>query len=121
MVVNGVFFFMTIIVLMNLLIAMMTTSYEDVRAAAVGEWRLAFAGLVKEYTLAPNWPPPTSTVVFLFKTATKMLMRPKAKDQTKKKYGWGSFLRPTERNKVQLQLDIAARNSEDGEEKKKED
>ena len=46
---QAVFFLLTVVILMNLLIAMMNHTFAAVNAQAVEEWRLKFATLVKEY------------------------------------------------------------------------
>jgi hypothetical protein len=45
---------MVAIVLLNLLIAIMTNTFERIRARSTGEWRLQFAWLVKVTYLVPT-------------------------------------------------------------------
>jgi len=52
------FFLLTVVILMNLLIAMMSDTFGRVTADAEAQWRTKFAGQVREYWDASLLPPP---------------------------------------------------------------
>jgi hypothetical protein len=55
---NLVFFVVTVVILMNVLIAMMANTFSVVIEQAEEEWRLIFAGMVREYFDSNVLPPP---------------------------------------------------------------
>ena len=62
---NIFFFIMIFIILMNVLIAMMSNTFSQVIAIAEEEWRLVFAGMVREYFDATVLPPPFNLLELL--------------------------------------------------------
>ena len=63
-----VFFVMTVVILMNLLIAMMTNTFKEVFIIADQEWRLVYAQKVKEFYESTVTPPPFNTIEDLLNT-----------------------------------------------------
>jgi len=59
------FFLLTVVILMNLLIAMMSDTFGRVTADAEAQWRTKFAGQVREYWDASLLPPPFNFVEHL--------------------------------------------------------
>eukprot|EP01050_Picozoa_sp_SAG11_P005697 SAG11_NODE_410_length_9703_cov_3.284777_16_plen_207_part_00 len=57
-----IYFIVTIIILMNLLIAMMASTYEEVATQAVEEYQMQFSKLVKEYYFATILPVPFNII-----------------------------------------------------------
>jgi len=62
MVFKTLFFVMTVVILMNVLIAMMTNTYQQVFASSNEEWRLEHGEKIKEYYEANVLPPPLNTI-----------------------------------------------------------
>jgi CRP-like cAMP-binding protein len=56
------FFIMTVVILMNVLIAMMTNTYQQVFKVSTQEWRLLYAKKVKEYYQSPVLPSPLTVL-----------------------------------------------------------
>jgi len=63
-----VFFLMTVVILMNLLIAMMTNTFKEVFIIADQEWRLVYAQKVKEFYESTVTPPPLNIIEDLLNT-----------------------------------------------------
>lgn len=57
-----IFFIFTLVIMTNLLIAMMSEKFSRVTGAATEEWRVVFAGLVREYWDATVLPLPLNVV-----------------------------------------------------------
>jgi hypothetical protein len=66
-----VFFVITGIILTNLLIAMMSSTFENVQAAATQIWRATFSGQVREYCDATILPLPFNILELLLNMCTK--------------------------------------------------
>jgi hypothetical protein len=64
-----VFFLMTIVILMNVLIAMMTNTYQQVFKVATQEWRLRYGTKIKEYYQSPVLPSPLTMFESLINAA----------------------------------------------------
>eukprot|EP01052_Picozoa_sp_SAG31_P019237 SAG31_NODE_1395_length_8516_cov_4.162885_4_plen_242_part_00 len=60
--VKVLFFIVTVVVLLNLLIAMMSQTYSDVYSVVKQEYQMGFAKIVKEYFDAPTSPLPLNVV-----------------------------------------------------------
>lgn len=96
MIVKTLFFIMTVVVLMNVLIAMMTKTYQQVFASSNEEWRLEHGEKIKEYYEAPVLPPPLSIIEAL---VNKVMDGRREKENTgadrrkrhslKEKHEWG--------------------------------
>jgi len=69
-----VYMFMTTVVLINLLIAQMSSTYEAMDEVAIDEWHYARAGLVEEYMLEKTWlPPPLNLLTHTANAASQLL------------------------------------------------
>ena len=68
--------FMVQIVLINLLIAMMTETYESVKENADNEWRFIRVSTVNEAAAAAPIPPPLSLPFLLFETIDVRQLEP---------------------------------------------
>lgn len=67
-----VYMFMTTVVLINLLIAQMSSTYEEMSEVAVDEWHYARAGIVLEY-MGKTWlPPPLNLLVYAARACAKL-------------------------------------------------
>lgn len=63
---------LTTVVLINLLIAQMSTTYEEMNEVAVDEWHFARAGLVLEFMEKSSLPPPFNLLVYFWRTVRKL-------------------------------------------------
>ena len=88
---NAVFFVTTIIMLMNVLIAMMTNTLSTVIELAEEEWRLVFAGMVREYFDSTVLPPPFNVIELVANRCmrSKMAVRGTLYEEGKLRSTWG--------------------------------
>jgi len=70
-----IYMFMTTVVLINLLIAQMSSTYEEMNEVAIDEWHYARAGLVEEYMLDKTWLPPPLNLLTHTANATSWVLR----------------------------------------------
>jgi hypothetical protein len=98
------FFFVTTIIMLNLLIAAMSETYSAVRHEADTEWKARRTNLVKEYFFLDAIPPPFNIVndlisFFFFNTLGRFCKRKKhSHDQIAKLKSWNWNLKSAEMN-----------------------
>eukprot|EP01123_Difflugia_compressa_P011625 TRINITY_DN4716_c0_g1_i2.p1 TRINITY_DN4716_c0_g1~~TRINITY_DN4716_c0_g1_i2.p1 ORF type:complete len:702 (+),score=84.75 TRINITY_DN4716_c0_g1_i2:233-2107(+) len=69
-----VYLIISLILLVNLLIAMMTNTYRNVSDAAMEDWGFQFASLVIQYERT-YWPPPFNLLLLVFRFVKKLVKR----------------------------------------------
>eukprot|EP00727_Mastigamoeba_balamuthi_P004280 m51a1_g1385 hypothetical protein (801) ;mRNA; r:455928-459081 len=66
-----IFMILVTIVLINLLIAVMNTTYSNVTSESAEEHKVSFVGVVEEFAVTPPVPPPLNLVLLLFSALAK--------------------------------------------------
>ncbi|KFM82916.1 Short transient receptor hypothetical channel 5, partial [Stegodyphus mimosarum] len=64
-VVFGVYMMVTVIVLINLLIAMMSNTYQRIQSQSDKEWKYGRAKLIRNMNMTLPTPPPLNIVTFI--------------------------------------------------------
>lgn len=87
-VVFGVYMMVTVVVLINLLIAMMSNTYQRIQSQSDKEWKYGRAKLIRNMNMTLPTPPPLNIVTFI----PTLFLRWKAKKKGKYMYFFFLFL-----------------------------
>ena len=86
---ESVFFIVTVVILLNLLIAMMADTYTKISQNAEAEYQMHFARLVKEYYEATVFPVPLSIIEKCVNEVVSMKASKETSDQLYDGLHWG--------------------------------